>query len=166
MLIVLGGLPGTGKTTLARALSQRMQAAHIRIDTIEQAIRASGMLKSDIGPAGYMVGYAVAEDNLRIGRTVVADSVNPLNITRDAWRSVAERTSSPVVEIEIIRSDRADHQRIIETRTSDLQGLILPTWDDIVAREYEPWDRAHLVIDTSFKTVDESVSEILAALNV
>jgi len=166
MLIVLGGLPGTGKTTLARALSQRMQAAHIRIDTIEQAIRASGMLKSDIGPAGYMVGYAVAEDNLRIGRTVVADSVNPLNITRDAWRSVAERTSSPVVEIEIIRSDRADHQRIIETRTSDLQGLILPTWDDIVAREYEPWDRPHLVIDTSFKTVDESVSEILAALNV
>jgi predicted kinase len=166
MLIVLGGLPGAGKTTLARALSQRMQAAHIRIDTIEQAIRASGMLKSDIGPTGYMVGYAVAEDNLRIGRTVVADSVNPLNITRDAWRSVAERTSSPVFEIEIIRSDRADHQRVIETRTSDLQGLILPTWDDIVAREYEPWDRPHLVIDTSFKTVDESVSEMLAALNV
>jgi predicted kinase len=166
MLIVLGGLPGTGKTTLARALSQRMQAAHIRIDTIEQAIRASGMLKSDIGPAGYMVGYAVAEDNLRIGRTVIADSVNPLSVTRNAWRSVAERTSSPVVEIEIIRSDRVDHQRVIETRTSDLQGLILPTWDDIVAREYEPWDRPHLVIDTSFRTVDECLSEILAALNV
>jgi predicted kinase len=166
MLIVLGGLPGTGKTTLARALSQRMQAAHIRIDTIEQAIRASGMLKSDIGPAGYMVGYAVAEDNLRIGRTVIADSVNPLSVTRNAWRSVAECTSSPVVEIEIIRSDRVDHQRVIETRTSDLQGLILPTWDDIVAREYEPWDRPHLVIDTSFRTVDECLSEILAALNV
>jgi predicted kinase len=165
MLIVFGGLPGTGKTTLARAVSRRMQAAHIRIDTIEQAIRASGMLKSDIGPAGYMVGYAMAEDNLRIGRTVIADSVNSLNVTRDAWRSVAERTSCPVVEIEIVRSDRADHQRVIETRTSDLQGLIPPTWDDIVAREYEPWDRPHLVIDTSFKTVDECVSEILAALN-
>jgi predicted kinase len=75
MLIVLGELPGVGKTTLARALSQHLHATHIRVDTIEQAIKASGMLRADVGPAGYMVAYAVAEDNLRGGKTVVAESV-------------------------------------------------------------------------------------------
>jgi predicted kinase len=46
MLIILGGLPGVGKSTLARALSQHLHGTHIRVDTIEQAIRASGMLKA------------------------------------------------------------------------------------------------------------------------
>lgn len=164
MLIVLGGLPGVGKTTLARALSQHLHATHIRVDTIEQAIKASGMLKAGVGPAGYLVAYAVAEDNLRGGKMVVADSVNPLKVTRDAWRSVAERTSSAFVEVEIVRSDRDDHQRIVTTRTSDIEGLISPTWDDVVTREYEAWDRSPHVIDTSFKTVDESLSELLEVL--
>ena len=84
MLIVFGGLPGTGKTTLAQELARRLSAMYLRIDTIEQAIVRSDHL-SDPGPAGYFVGYAIAADNLKHGLTVVADSVNSLAITRDAW---------------------------------------------------------------------------------
>jgi predicted kinase len=84
MLIVFGGLPGTGKTTLARALSKERQAVYLRVDTIEQALRSSGMLAGDVGPAGYLVAYALADSNLLLGRDVVADSVNPLAITRAA----------------------------------------------------------------------------------
>ncbi|MGO6670405.1 AAA family ATPase, partial [Rhizobium ruizarguesonis] len=43
MLIIFGGLPGSGKTTIARALAERLNAVHVRVDTIEQAIRASGI---------------------------------------------------------------------------------------------------------------------------
>ena len=42
MLIVLAGLPGTGKTTLARRLCERLAAFHLRIDTIEAALKRSG----------------------------------------------------------------------------------------------------------------------------
>jgi predicted kinase len=34
------------------------------------------------GPEGYVVGYQMAPDNLRLGLDVVADSVNPLQVTR------------------------------------------------------------------------------------
>jgi predicted kinase len=81
MLIVFGGLPGTGKTTLARAVAQERLATYLRIDTIEQALRSSDVLAGDVGPAGYIVAYALAEANLRLGRIVVADAVNPLAIT-------------------------------------------------------------------------------------
>jgi len=40
-LVVFGGLPGTGKTTLARALTQDWPATYLRIDEIEQALAGS-----------------------------------------------------------------------------------------------------------------------------
>jgi hypothetical protein len=52
MLIVFGALPGTGKTTLARAVAKEQRATYLRIDTIEQALRSSGMLSNDVGVSG------------------------------------------------------------------------------------------------------------------
>ena len=74
MLIALGGLPGVGKTTLAISLAQRSGAVHLRIDTIEQAIRNAGLVVS--GSEGYLVARDLAEDNLRLDHQVIVDSVN------------------------------------------------------------------------------------------
>src|SRR5262245_13248185 len=74
MLVVLSGLPGVGKTTIARELAGALDAVCIRIDTIEQALRNAGV---KVEGEGYAVAYAVCEDNLRLGRTVIADCVNP-----------------------------------------------------------------------------------------
>ena len=67
MLIVLSGLPGTGKTTIARRLASELSAVYLRIDSIEQAIISTGR---PVEAEGYLVGYSVAEDNLRLGLTV------------------------------------------------------------------------------------------------
>ena len=164
MLIVIGGLPGTGKTALARGLARALDAVHLRIDTIEQAIRTATMGSDALGAAGYVVGYGVAADNLRLGRTVVADAVNPLTSTRAAWREVAQRAAVAVFEVEVICSDATEHRRRIESRSSEIPGLKLPTWREVEAREYEPWDREHVVIDTAHRPVEQSVTALHALL--
>ena len=131
MLIILAGLPGVGKTTLARELARRTGAVHVRIDTIEQALRDAGALAGPMDDAGYRVAYAVAADNLRLGRSVIADCVNPVRASRAAWRAVAAGVPVAAVEIEVVCSDAAEHRRRIETRTTDIPGLRPPTWAEI-----------------------------------
>jgi predicted kinase len=159
--IVFGGLPGTGKTTLARAVAEEHAATYLRIDTIEQVLRSSGVLVGDdVGPAGYLVAYKVAESNLLMGRMVVADSINPLAVTRDAWRRVAASTSSEIVEVEVVCSDLAEHRRRVETRATDVPGLALPTWRDVVERDYEHWDRSRIVLNTAGCAIEDTLKEL------
>jgi predicted kinase len=157
-LIVLGGLPGTGKSSIARRLADKYAAMYLRIDTIEQALIRVGAIKGKIGPEGYSVAYAVAEENLSLGRIVIADSVNPLALTREAWRDVAARALARIIEVEVRCSDAAEHRRRVETRVADIDGLRLPTWQDVLDRTYEPWEGEPIVIDTAHCNPDTCVA--------
>ena len=114
---------------------------------------------------GYEVAYAVAEDNLRAGRTVIADCVNPWPLTRRAWRVVAERTGVAALEVEIVCSDAAEHRRRVESREPDIAGLALPTWQEVVGRDYHAWERDRLVVDTAASDVTTGVRAIVGRLS-
>jgi hypothetical protein len=66
------------------------------------------------------------------------------------------------VEIEIICSDLAEHRRRVEGRVTDIEGLIQPSWDQIMSKTYEPWDRDRLVLDTAGSSIDRLVDELEA----
>jgi predicted kinase len=161
MLVVLGGLPGVGKTTIARELAAAMGAMHVRIDSIEQALRRAGW---KVEGEGYSVAYAVTEDNLRLGRSVVADCVNPWPLTRNEWQAVANRAGVRAVNVEVVCSDIDEHRRRVESRSPDIADHRLPTWSEVVDRDYHPWDGERLVIDTARLDVRQSVRTLLSAV--
>lgn len=165
MLIVFSGLPGTGKTATSRAVAATLAATYLRIDTIEQAIRSAGVLAAGVGASGYTVAQAIAEVNIANGRVVVADCVNPVIASREGWRAVAARTATQLVEVEVICSDVDEHRRRVTTRTPDIPGHVLPLWEEVVALNYQLWDRPHLIVDTATLSPAETAAYVIRILS-
>lgn len=162
-LYIFSGLPGSGKTTLSQQLASDIGAVHLRIDTIEQALR--DLCAIDVEGEGYRLAYRVAADNLRLGLSVVADSCNPIELTRCEWESVAQSEGAEFVNIEVVCSDSAEHRRRIENRTSSIPNHKLPSWDDVVAREYQSWSVSRIEIDTAGTLPEKSFTRLYQLLD-
>ncbi len=160
LLVVFSGLPGTGKTTLSTILARRLGAFHLRIDVIEQAMQAAGI--GQVGAAGYAVANALAEANLRLGRTIVADCVNPVHESRLGWSGAAARSSARIANIHLFCSDAAEHRRRVEKRAADIPGHLLPTWDAVMRHEFEERTDDHLALDTAAMSPAASALQCVA----
>ena len=159
MLFIFSGLPGSGKSTLAVALARQAGAVYVRVDTIEQALR--DLCGVEVGGEGYQLAHRIALDNLRVGLSVVADSCNPIELTRREWERVALDAGVPHLNVEVVCSDVVQHRSRVESRLSDVPGLKLPSWSDVTSREYHQWTTHRLVIDTAGRSSQASQAELL-----
>lgn len=165
VLYIFSGLPGTGKTTLAKNIAQKLDAVYFRLDTIEQGLR--DLCNFPVQGEGYRLAYRIIKDNLEIGNNVVVDSCNPLRLTRHEYENTAEECNSRYVNIEIICSNKMEHQRRIETRESDIDNFELPSWEDVVKRHYDSWgDTGRIIIDTAGRSIENCTAELLEKIQI
>ncbi len=81
LLVVFAGLPGSGRSLLARGVAGVIGATYLRIDTIESAIVSTLMPYQD-NPVGYVVAERVAADQLSAGRDVTTPSPTALRMSQ------------------------------------------------------------------------------------
>jgi predicted kinase len=149
-LVVFSGLPGVGKSTLARAVADRMGGVWLRVDTVEASLLKAGLLRSfETGLAAYIVAQDLAAVQLDLGRTVVIDAVNGVVEAQGMWPELAEAAKVELRIIEVTCSDEAEHRRRVESRASSTPPLPTPTWEEVRNREYVPWNRPLLSVDGS-----------------
>lgn len=142
MLIVVSGLPGTGKSAVAAELAARLRAVQVSIDPIEDALLGAGLPRSrETGVAAYEAARVVAQQNLALGASVVVDAVNDSEPARDTWRAAAAATGVELTSVLLVLEDRTEHRRRLVGRRRDLAHVPEPSWDDVVARAaaYAPW---------------------------
>ncbi len=162
MLVVVSGLPGTGKTALAAGLAGRLGAVHLSVDPIEDALLAAGLPRSEeTGVAAYEAARAVAELNLALGATVVVDAVNDSDPARRTWRTAAAASGTELVSVLLVLDDEVEHRRRLTGRVRGLAHVREPSWDDVRARAaaYEPWPEASCLRVDARRPVDVLVRE-------
>ena len=163
MLIVVGGLPGVGKTTVARAVAGELGAAHLRIDTFEAALVHQELVATgaEVGVHGYRLALAAADTCLAAGTDVVVDAVFDVAAARRPFRELAARHEVPAHWLRLICTDPAEHRRRVEERTADLAGHVVPTWEAVRVRRVDQWHERHTVVDTA---AGDPVARALPAL--
>ncbi|GGX51476.1 adenylyl-sulfate kinase [Tateyamaria omphalii] len=133
---------------------------HLRVDSVEAALQRSVLNIRSAEDAGYLAIASVAKDNLLLGFDVIADTVNPIEKTRELWALTAAAASSQLLNVEVVCSDTDVHRQRVETRKSDIQGLAVPSWQAVSQREFEQWRTDRLVVDTSVSSIEECTRAI------
>lgn len=157
MLAVLAGLPGVGKSTLARALAERRGALVIDKDAIRDAIFPAAWvdysdpqnaLATDV--AYQVIAYILERDP---ATSIVFDG-KPFSrqAQRDDARQVAEQAGSAFRLIHCVAPDDVVRQRLEDEAARDPRTLVA---DRTFAKYrriqaiFEPIVGPHLVLDTT-----------------
>lgn len=162
ILYLFSGLPGSGKSTIAVQLAKQIGATYIKVDTIEQALK--DICDLNIYAEGYHLAYRLASDSLMQGLNVIGDSCNSVTESRIEWQQTAINVKAQYINIEIICSDPLEHRCRVESRKTSIEGLTLPTWEEVKMREYQPWDSKVITLDTAGKTPTQTIKELMLKL--
>lgn len=150
LLAVTSGLPGVGKSAIARELARRCSLFHIELDHLEAALFRQGISGDQLGWAGYDMITALADDNLAIDHSVVLDAVAWTTAVREGWAALATEHHAAFRPIEVICSDRRVHRERLEQRQRNIEGFPETSWNDVqeAGERFEPWTGERLILDT------------------
>jgi uncharacterized protein len=168
-LAVVGGGPGTGKTTLAHALADQVGAAVISTDEVRRAMQSSGVIGGaagvlDIGlysdenvAAVYDEVLRQAQIQLAMGRSVILDGTWRDPRRRDEVRQLAIQTHSRAVELKCDASAGTAARRVAGRPAGGLSDAT-PEIATALIEDSPDWPEAQH-IDTS-QPLSESVSAV------
>lgn len=160
---IFSGLPGVGKTTLAKQLAQTISdAVYLRIDTVECYLKKA--YSQELTKQGYELTFHLAKENLELSNNVIIDCCNPVSESRELWNKLADTSSTKVINIEIICNDKQIHKNRVNIRFNKNKKKY-PSWQDTLDKDYQTWNNRELVkIDTANVDINDSFKQLMNLL--
>ncbi|MBM4405478.1 MAG: ATP-binding protein [Chloroflexi bacterium] len=165
-LLMLSGLPGTGKSTQAKKLAERLSATIIESDDIRRKLFAAPAFTDVESSYVFQVCYLVMERLLKKGVPIVFDATNRLERHRQQVYDIAEACKA---DLHIVHVDAP--QAIVRERLErrlkkpGIKSQAVADWKVYVRmrRDVERIGRPHMSINTA-KETDAAIEKVVAAV--
>lgn len=161
LFLVMRGYPGTGKSTIARALSLSLHAPLIDRDVLRQkAVDIFGDIPQ-VGFFSYELMFALAREQLQLGLSVVVDSPLTYRRTYERCAAIAAECTVPMLVVHCQCPSDVQRRRL-EERKGRVSSFQITSWEEWVRWQprFEAFDDHGCVIDTS-RPLDESLAKIM-----
>lgn len=158
-LIIVFGLPGTGKTTFAAQLSQNMGIVHFNTDMIRERLGKSGQYDIESKISIYEEMLRLTEIELKKGNIVIVDGTFYKRSLRERFEALAKKYNVSVKRIELRAAEEVVLERLAkERRYSEADHVVY----QIITGEFDPIEKPALVVHSDQQDLQEMVEMAIA----
>jgi predicted kinase len=177
-LVVVGGAPGSGKTTLARSLAKELRLPLLMRDELKEVLydtlgAPDRQRSAELGPASYELVYTVARRILEAGVGLILESNFRRGISEGGLRPLVNCSKAVLVHCggdpaTIVHRFRERTERGERHAGHHDADVALVLRDQVDAGQFEPLDLGVPTLRVDTTTVDEyapALRDIVAFLN-
>jgi len=162
MIIVVLGLPGTGKSYFAERLSDRIGAVHLNSDRLRNALHARGKYTIDDKLHIYRVMAEKMDQALHQGKSVIIDASFYKQEMIDLFVTLSKDHALPIRFIKIEADESLVQERLQERRTdseADFQVYLK------IKNEFDELHVPHLVIRSAADNIQTMIESAIHYIN-
>ncbi|MEV6711044.1 ATP-binding protein [Lentzea sp. NPDC051208] len=165
VVVLIAGVPGAGKSTLAEGLARRLRVPVFSMDWVMGSLVLARAVTDEnaVEVVGLQLTAAVAR-HVQLGIDVIVDATGHTREERGRWRELTERLGGVFVGVECVCSDAGVHRERVEGRDRGIPGwhATVP-WQHVERMRglWEPWDEDHLVIDSAGESAEGAVLRVV-----
>jgi len=157
MLVIITGLPGTGKTTLARQLAANFDAVHLNTDIIRTTLNLRGQYDPATKEKVYAEMLFQTEKVLKNQGRVVVDATFYKEALRAPYRALGRQYFQRMYWIEVQADETIIKERVEKKR--QYSEADFEVYQAIKAI-YEPLRDRHLILHTDQQSLEEMVERV------